>query len=944
MSGRVSPKQRTRKYAKSTHVHPNHPFSASLSITQLCGGNIRQCESFQTYRVLLHRLRYSIHLSTKISTDLQYIHLHNEIRRLILFQFCETLKSVAPCGSISNCNPSGSWPTSICLPKWSYKGTLSPSIGNLINLTRLDLSHNNLTGSIPDSIGNLTSLQHLDLSYNNLNGSLPSSIGGLKRLQYLILRHNFLSGSIPATICNLTSLVNLTISANQLTGSIPILMGNMSSLVRLFLAENSLNGTIPSSIGQLPLQTLSLYSNNLAGDVPALPSTLKSLLLNKNSLNGTMSFTRDLMSLVNLDLSNNRFGGSIPSTIGQLKSLSTLALQRNLLYGPIPPSITSLTSLQLLHLYDNRLSGAIPCAMVNLTSLVQIKLQNNQLVTGTNCAVNFMDGLVNLPKLSVLQLNNNQLNGSVSGRSAGTPLQELYLNDNNFTSVGYINVERYCDLSHNLFPCFPLLNVTPTCILDYQPCDIAPLYDNETKISADEAKTAKTISAVILALLRNTSTYDYNSPIASVKLETFDTNSLVGQSVTSDIVNRSVSVVIPVSILGLNAKTNRREIELKGTKELINISMGFIETLPGYEKNNYETEAVCQYWNESSLSWSRDGISLVVDANVTVCQSNHLTNFSIAMQPIAEAPKSTSHTILIIIVVCCVGGGLVLVVILSLVIYSRTHRQRMVGEDVRLIVLDIEGITFDEKIAQRKRGEVWKGTYKGMTSVAVKKFTSSIDVTREMEILKRLHHPNIVQYLGCDARENYIVMEWMTGLSLDNYLSVYSDLSVDTMLVIGRGVTGALSYIASMGMYHNNVVPHKIFITGEKTLDVKLQCLSSIVQQDSPYESQSNELSTAPEILKERRYNDSGHVYSVGVLLWTMVTGNHHLYTTHTNQENIIFTVKEGTDSKLAQAITRCTDTRDKRPSLSELHSTIESREKSLMTFEQTQLDSVYMQ
>jgi Leucine-rich repeat (LRR) protein len=55
-------------------------------------------------------------------------------------------------------------------------GSIPPEIGNLTNLTWLDLGNNGLTGSIPPEIGNLTNLTHLNLRYNQLNEKIPESI------------------------------------------------------------------------------------------------------------------------------------------------------------------------------------------------------------------------------------------------------------------------------------------------------------------------------------------------------------------------------------------------------------------------------------------------------------------------------------------------------------------------------------------------------------------------------------------------------------------------------------------------------------------------------------------------------------------------------------------------------------------------------------------------
>jgi len=50
-------------------------------------------------------------------------------------------------------------------------------LGNLINLTELDLSNNQLT-TLSESLGNLTNLTKLNLEYNRFN-SLPDWLGNL---------------------------------------------------------------------------------------------------------------------------------------------------------------------------------------------------------------------------------------------------------------------------------------------------------------------------------------------------------------------------------------------------------------------------------------------------------------------------------------------------------------------------------------------------------------------------------------------------------------------------------------------------------------------------------------------------------------------------------------------------------------------------------------------
>lgn len=68
----------------------------------------------------------------------------------------------------------------------------------LIQLTRLDLSKNNLT-ILPDDFGKLKNLRHLDL-YNNKLEHVPISFGNLKSLKYLDLKGNPLTPALAKII------------------------------------------------------------------------------------------------------------------------------------------------------------------------------------------------------------------------------------------------------------------------------------------------------------------------------------------------------------------------------------------------------------------------------------------------------------------------------------------------------------------------------------------------------------------------------------------------------------------------------------------------------------------------------------------------------------------------------------------------------------------------
>ena len=135
--------------------------------------------------------------------------------------------------------------------------------------TYLSLESNGLTGSIPPEIGNLTNLTDLNICFTQLTGAIPSEIGNLTNLTNLDLSHIHLTGAIPSEIGNLTNLTDLHLGGNDLTGEIPPEIGNLNNLTYLGLNSNQLTGEIPEEICNQGDSSPSLSNNQLCPPYPS---------------------------------------------------------------------------------------------------------------------------------------------------------------------------------------------------------------------------------------------------------------------------------------------------------------------------------------------------------------------------------------------------------------------------------------------------------------------------------------------------------------------------------------------------------------------------------------------------------------------------------------------------------------------------------------------------
>ena len=151
-------------------------------------------------------------------------------------------------------------------------------------------------------------------------------------------------------------------------------------------------------------------------------------------------------------------------------------------------------------------------------------------------------------------------------------------------------------------------------------------------------------------------------------------------------------------------------------------------------------------------------------------------------------------------------------------------------------------------------------------------------ISREIEILKSISHPNIAQLYESNSTVHnfYLVMEYLEGGDLCDYINKNICLNEHLACYFYRQLISAIEYLYEMGITHRDIKPENILLdSSQNNIKVIDFGLSNYCAEEELLQSAcGSPCFASPEMLSGNPYNGiTTDIWSSGIVLYSMLVG-----------------------------------------------------------------------
>jgi serine/threonine protein kinase len=159
---------------------------------------------------------------------------------------------------------------------------------------------------------------------------------------------------------------------------------------------------------------------------------------------------------------------------------------------------------------------------------------------------------------------------------------------------------------------------------------------------------------------------------------------------------------------------------------------------------------------------------------------------------------------------------------------------------------------------------------------------------REVELISKLAHPNIVQvieYGETDRGQPYYVMELLEGHNLRRLLQLHGRFSPAEMLALIEPICGALKAVHEAGFVHRDIKGSNVIVVeddGARLVKLLDFGIAKMVQGEAsgqgltePGAKLGSVHTMAPEQIRSEKLDARADIYALGVVIYQLLTGDY---------------------------------------------------------------------
>src|SRR5688572_1123036 len=157
---------------------------------------------------------------------------------------------------------------------------------------------------------------------------------------------------------------------------------------------------------------------------------------------------------------------------------------------------------------------------------------------------------------------------------------------------------------------------------------------------------------------------------------------------------------------------------------------------------------------------------------------------------------------------------------------------------------------------------------------------SKARLEREAQAVAKLRHDNILEifdYSGLDSTTAYIVTEFIDGQTLKQFMTGRSLRFPEVAAMICVEVCKALGHAHGVGVLHRDVKPENVMVRKDgriKLMDFGIAQILDLQRMTVTGQLLGSPAYMAPEIVEGKQLDFRTDVFSVGIMLYLLATGN----------------------------------------------------------------------